>query len=382
MEPVAFTFQEPSDTTTSPVILDRLVLRTAAIEILSRDPNKPPRIIQLRRLLMERMSLGKSSTFKADLCYPRPEGDVLVQGEFGPFNRDDPIETPISGSYTFSEADLVSFREISGILTSTGNFRGDLGENHVEGHAQIPDFQLTKVQNVVPLEVRFVVDRIRGDVYLREVDTAFLNTRLITTGEIKGTPQGRRVDLKVKGSEARVEDLLRMALKGDEPPLVGQIHLDTSVTVPPGRERVMQKMIVSGEFSIEEGEFTNEGFQKKLAQISKIGRSDRSQREDDRTFSDLKGEFRLEAGVIEFSRLHFGVPGMLVSLGGTYALETEQMDFRGRVEMERSVSEMTSGRLSDWLRILDPILRRGNAGTSVPIRIKGTRNSPSVTLDF
>jgi hypothetical protein len=179
-----------------------------------------------------------------------------------------------------------------------------------------------------------------------------------------------------------VEDLLRIALKGEKPPLIGQIQLDTSVTVPPGPGKVLQRMIISGEFSIEEGEFTNEGFQKKLAQISKIGRSDQNQSDDDRTFSDLNGEFLLEKGVIRFSSLRFGVPGMLVSLTGTYVLESEQMDFRGRVEMERSVSEMTSGRLSDWLRIVDPILRRGSAGTSVPIRIKGNRNRPSVSVDF
>jgi hypothetical protein len=96
----------------------------------------------------------------------------------------------------------------------------------------------------------------------------------------------------------------------------------------------------------------------------------------------LNGTFRLENEVIRFTTLHFGVPGMFVSLNGTYALDTEEMDFRGTVNLERSPSEMTSGRLSKWLRILDPVLRSTDAGTSVPIRIQGTRSSPSVLPDF
>ena len=381
---VSVNLQNPRLEIASPVILEELVLETAAVEILRKEPEKPPRIIEIRRLTMKDLALGEASPFEADLRYPRPEGDVLVNGEFGPFDREEPISTPISGEYEFVDADLGTFREISGILNSEGRFGGDLRKNHIVGRAKIPDFQLAKAQNIVPLDVSFEVDRISGDIYLREVETSFLQTRLSTTGEIRGLPQGkgRVVDLEVNGTEARVEDLLRIALRGDEPPLVGQIELTTSVTVPPGPGRVFQRLIVAGEFSIEEGELTNDGFQEKLAQISKIGRSDRGESQDNRTFSDLNGEFRLEKGRIEFSRLRFGVPGMLVTLTGGYGLESEQMDFRGRVEMEKSVSEMTSGRLSEWLKVLDPILRRGDAGTSVPIKIKGTRNSPSVSLDF
>lgn len=369
---------------TSPVILERLVLTTSAVEILPREIQKPSRIIRIQKFAMDGVALGKSSPFEASLLYPHPKGDVLVQGEFGPFDRNEPIQTPISGNYLFEKADLSTFREIGGILTSDGRFEGDLGENHIEGQAQIPDFQLTKAENIVPMDVKFVVDRNAGEVYLREVDTEFLQTRLTVTGQIVAPPTGagRVVELKVAGEQARVEDLLRIALKGERPPLIGPIQLNTSVTVPPGPGRVLQRMIVTGDFLIKEGEFTDKGFQEKLAQISRLGRSDQSQSEDDRTFSNLNGEFLLEKGIINFSELNFGVPGLLVSLSGNYELESEQMDFEGRVEMERSVSEMTSGRLSRWLRIVDPLLRRGDAGTSVPIRIKGNRNRPSVSLDF
>jgi hypothetical protein len=368
----------------SPVVVEKLVLKTAAIELLSRDPEKAPRIIELRTFVMKDVALGQASPFEADLINPRPTGNILVSGQVGPFDRDEPIRTPISGHYRFTNADLGEFRDIQGILGSEGEFKGDLGENHVEGTAQIPDFQLAKVGNVVPLDVTYVVERIGGEVYLRDVKTSFLETRLSTTGEVRRQPgrSGRVVDLHVVSEEARVEDLLRIALKGDEPPLVGEIGLDTKVTIPPGEGRTMERMVIEGLFQIEHGEFTNPDFQKKLAQISKIGRREQAGQTDDRAFSDLNGEFQLENAVIRFSRLEFGVPGMLVSLTGDYGLESQEMDFRGHVDLERSVSEMTKGRLSDWLRILDPVLKRGNAGTSVPIRIKGTRSSPSVSLGF
>ena len=368
----------------SPVLVEKLILETAAIELLSRDPEKAPRIIQVRTLTMNNLALGQASDFEADLINPRPEGDIQVSGRVGPFNRDEPVQTPISGQYTFTNADLGEFRGIQGILNSEGDFAGDLGGNHVEGNAQIPDFQLTKVGNIVPLDVTYVVDRRGGEVFLRDVKTSFLQTRLSTTGEIRRHPHrsGRVVDLEVVSEEARVEDLLRIALKGEEPPLTGEIVLDTDVMVPPGEGRTIERLVIEGEFEIERGEFTNPDFQKKLAQISKIGRKDKEGQADDKTFTDLNGEFHLEDAVIDFSRLQFGVPGMLVELTGSYGLESQEMDFRGRVNLERSISEMTKGRLSDWLRILDPVLSRGDAGTSVPIRIKGTRSSPSVSLDF
>lgn len=384
VRPAASVVDTDSQSASIPVIVEQLNLRNAAVEILPGDPEKLPRIIEIRQFTMQGLALGQSSHYSAEVRYPHPEGDVIVSGQFGPFNREDPILTPVSGQYKFQDADLSAFREISGILTSTGEFSGDLGENQVVGSAQIPDFQVVKAQNITPLDVTFQVNRIAGDVYLRNVETSFLQSHLITKGEIRRRTErnSRIVILQVSSREAKVEDLFRFALKGDKPPLTGPIELDTAVTIPSGKGKVLQRMIIDGEFRIREGEFTNPDFQKKLAQISKFGRKDRDQEVDNRTFSDLNGTFRLENEIIRFTQLHFGVPGMFVSLKGTYGLDTEQMDFRGNVNLDRSVSEMTKGRLSEWLSVLDLILRSGKAGTSVPIRIQGNRSSPSVSLDF
>ncbi|UCF38282.1 MAG: hypothetical protein JSU96_05375 [Acidobacteriota bacterium] len=385
LKPIALTENDsPPLREESPFLVERLVLETAAIELESKDPSKPPRIIQIRTMTMRDIAFGRPSPFQADVHYPHPEGDVLVDGVFGPFDRNDPIRTPVSGHYTFRDADLSAFKEISGILTSEGDFNGNLGENHIEGKATIPEFQLTKAENVVPLSVDFVVDRLGSDVYLRDIRSSFLETEIHTVGEIvrSRAQEGRVLKLDVKGEKSRVEDLLRIALKGDQPPLTGQIQFTAAVTVPPGPGKVIERMEIDGQFQIHEGQFTDPEFQKKLAQISKLGRADRGSDSDDRTFSDLTGDFRMENSEIHFSRLQFGVPGMKVSLTGSYGLQSNQMDFRGRVSLEKAVSEMTSGGLSNLLKILDPLLRGEDGGTSVPIRIRGDRSSPSVSIDF
>ena len=48
--------------------------------------------------------------YQAALVNPKPPGTIDSFGTFGPWNREEPSETPIAGKYTFENADLGVFR--------------------------------------------------------------------------------------------------------------------------------------------------------------------------------------------------------------------------------------------------------------------------------
>ena len=73
---------------------------------------------------------------------PKPVGDIHSTGQFGPWQDDNPRDTPLDGSYSFTNADLATIKGISGTLSSTGKFSGTLGEIGVTGTTDTPDFAL------------------------------------------------------------------------------------------------------------------------------------------------------------------------------------------------------------------------------------------------
>ena len=367
------------------VSIESIVASDIRIEILSSQLDKEPRIFQIDRLEFGSFDLRSSIPFKANLAYARPTGPLEVAGQFGPVNESEPRLTPYAGDFSFLEVDLGDFGGISGLLTATGSFQGMLLDTQARGSAQIPDFAVTRVGNIVPLENRFeVAVRENGAIIeLVQVETSFLESRLATSGSISRIPggEGREVVLHVEAESARIEDLLQFAIKTDSPPLTGAIELNTDVRISPGAAGFSQRMEVKGDFLIREGRFSNVNIQQTLEKISRIGSKESAPEEGDSLVSDMNGQFHLAEGRIEFSQLEFSVPGMQVALTGSYLIEGEVLDFRGQAALERAPSELAPEKLSDWLKVLDPILQRGQQGTVVPIKITGTRSQPKFAVD-
>jgi hypothetical protein len=367
-----------------PISLDRIVAEDVRVEIAAVDPRKDPRILEIQRLLLNSVALDNPISFEALLTYPKPRGQLEVAGSFGPWNNSSPIETAISGCFQFNEADLSVFRGISGLLTASGTFEGNLQETGITGEADIPDFSLTRVGTIVPLHSLFEARRRGTDVLLRSVQTAFRESVLLTKGEITRDPagEGRIVNLDVESERARAEDVLQFAIKSEKSPLMGDMDLDSVVHIPPGSGPFMDRFRIQGQFNIREGYFTSTDVRKTLEKISQIGGGESEGEAGSSAVSDLEGSFVVEHSVVDFSSLTFSVPGTAVDLRGSYGLRDETLDFRGNVLLSRSPSQMTSGQWSQWLKVLDPLLRREKAGTAVPIKISGTRSKPSFSLDL
>lgn len=375
---------------TTPVVIDRLVAERARIEIARTD--KPPRIFDIHVLELDSVALDRPISFQASLTNPKPVGQVATSGQFGPWHRDEVRDTPISGDYVFEDADLGEFKGIGGILASTGTFGGTLGEIHATGEAQIPEFQVTAGQ-VVPLDTSFEVavgDR-GGDVQLRSVHTRFLESELLAIGEVVRVEgaRGRSVVVDVTSDGAHVEDLIRFGLQSETPPLSGPIELRTRLEIPPGDRPVIERMIVTGDFVIDEARFANLNVQKTLAKISQIGQGTTSGEDGASVVSDLRGVFEIRDTALEFSRLTFAVPGMEVRLVGGLGLRDQSLDFGGQLQLDQSISQLAPReRVPDgaarWLRLLDPLFQgdQASTGTVVPIRISGTREKPSFGVEL
>jgi hypothetical protein len=370
----------------SPLLIDDLLAERAVLRILRRDPQKEPRVWEIAQLSMQGTGSNEPWPFRARLTNPIPPGQLAVEGTFGPWNADQPSRTPLGAAYEFHEADLAMFKGIHGVLQSTGRFNGILKRIEVEGTTSVPAFALDKVGQPVPVTTRFaaVVDGTNGNVWLRPVTAQLGQSSLVAEGGIVEPEgqDGRTISLDVVMTEARVEDVLRLAVKSATPALVGALKLKTKLLFPPGDADAIEKLQLDGSFEIDSARFSAGGLQAKMNELSRKARGEGdSDAPPDRVASDFAGRFVMQGGVIRFSRLTFAVPGARLDLAGTYAVRSEVLDFRGTVRMQAKLSELTTGVKSFLLKAVDPLMRRKDV-TVIPINVSGTAEKPEFGLDI
>jgi hypothetical protein len=286
----------------------------------------------------------------------------------------------------FEKADLGVFEGISGVLSSRGSFAGTLERMDVKGDTDTPDFTVASGGHPVPLKTKYhaIVDATNGDTLLQPVEASFLHSSLTASGGIIDAPgpEGRTVRLDVKMDAARLEDLLRLAVKSDRPPMTGALSLTTSFVLPPGKIDVVKKLRLDGRFSIARALFTDPGVQTKITELSIRSRGKQAAARPKQSIpSDFEGRFRLGDGVLQIPAVAFDVPGSMVRLSGTYDLVSERLDFSGTLVMQASISETTSGFKSLLLKAVDPLFRHKGGGSEIPIKIGGSVGAPSFGLD-
>jgi hypothetical protein len=357
----------------------------ALLRILPRVPAKEPLLFNIHRLTMRTVARNQPMSFVTTLRNAKPPGEIHSAGNFGPWQEQDPGLTPVSGSYTFENANLGVFKGISGILASRGKYGGTLDHIDVKGDTDTPDFTVRVSGHPVDLKTTFhsIVDGTNGDTLLQPVDAHFGHSTIHCEGGVVHDEgeHGKTVSLNIAVIDARIEDLLRLAVKSDKPVMTGAVHFHAKFELPPGDRDIPDRLNLDGTFGVGGAHFTNSTVQEKVASLSH-----RAQGRPDETggtvASDLKGSFILKDGVITFSRLSFGVPGADIVLIGDYNLDNERIDFRGTARMQAELSQMTTGWKSMLLKIADPFFRKNGAGTVIPFKITGTRENPSFGLDF
>ena len=356
------------------------------LETLTDKPGKEPLRFDIKRLTLWEAGTSGQMSFRAELTNPKPVGEIHSEGQFGPWDRDEPSLTPVAGKYSFEHADLATFRGLSGILSSQGEYQGVLEAIQVHGTTDTPAFSLDISGNPVHLRTEFnaAVDGTDGDVKLEPVNAQFGHSFITAYGSVegkKGVP-GKTVSLDVTVSNGRLEDMLRLAVKTSQPVMTGPISFHTKLLLPPGNEDVVEKLHLEGQFVTPAAHFTKPAVQDKVNELSNRGLGEPQDGDQGRVSSNFRGSFALQDGVITFNRLAFAVPGAEVRLDGTYGLRSQQIDLRGDARLQAKLSETTTGFKSFFLKAIDPFFKGKHAGAVIPIKITGTKGSPSFGLNI
>lgn len=377
------------DRTQFKFLIEKIIADGAVLEIEPKMDGKDPLRFDIQKLLLRNVGPGRPMAFNAELTNAKPPGLIASEGSFGPWQRDDPRATAVSGAYTFQNADLGVFKGISGTLSSTGRYEGVLQQINVDGATDTPNFALKRGGEPVHLKTTFhsIVNGTDGDTILDPVDAHFLGSEFVCRGGVvhQGPEHGKTVDLYAVSPHARMEDILRLVMGSGQPVLRGTVDFRTKIVIPPGHEDVLDKLHLDGRFKLAQAEFTSPEVEHRLLTLSDRARGISKKEEQDEPpqtiASDFDGVFKLNNGVTSFSRLQFSVPGAAIHLTGNYNMRTQAIDFNGLFRMQATLSQTQSG-VKHWLlKPFDKFFEKDGAGFEIPITVSGTRSQPEIGAD-
>lgn len=371
----------------SPAIINRLIARNAELVYISKRPGGPMRVFPLHEVELYEVSFDHPMAFVAHLTNPLPRGQVRSKGLFGPFDPDEPGQSPIEGSYDFAQADFGTLKGLSGTVMSKGIFSGILDEVQVDGTTESDNFQLDDGGRPMALVTQFraEVDATSGDLQISHLDGRLADSAFTATGSIARTdsadgPRGRYVALDIEFPAGRIEDLLGFVHEAARPLMRGDVTLKGKVLLPTGEGRALDRLDVAGTIGLDDAQFSNRAMQGKLREMSR--RAQGRGKDDTPTSAvvDLKGTFRILKGQARFRTLLFRTEGAQISLVGNYGLRDTGLDFTGTVRFEASMSKVVGGVKGFFLKVLDPLFEKRGAGSVVPIRITGTLREPKTDV--
>jgi hypothetical protein len=356
--------------------------------IESNQPNKDPRIFQLRRIVMHDVGPREPWRYDAVLTNAVPRGDIHATGTLGPWDLESPADSAVAGKYLFDHAQLETIKGIGGMLHSTGSFQGQLNHIAVHGTADVPDFWLDTAHHPMPLATTFsaIVDGTTGDTYLQSVDAKLAGSNFSCRGaviDVKG--KGHIVNLDVDVPHARIQDFLQLSVRTEPVVMSGVIETKSALHIPPGEESVSQKMSMKGQFDLQQIHFTNPSVEDKVDMLSLRAEGEPREAKPGApdVHSSMSGQFALSDGALHFEDLNYDLPGATVHLAGVYSLDGQRFDFTGDVRTKAELSQMMA---SKWKQILltpiDPFFHRHGAGAQIPVKITGTRSAPHFGLNL
>lgn len=363
-----------------------LTASNARLTILPRDPGKEPKVWDIFALEMYDLTLTRPSAFRASLTNPVPEGLIETDGQFGPWNRDEAGDTPVSGQFQF-DADLGTIKGIAGALTSEGVYDGVIQRITARGQTSTPAFSIPKLKAApLPLATAFnaVIDGTSGDVQLESVNATLGTSVFLAKGFIVGTKgiKGKRVLLDVTADRASMEDILTLTVRGSPPAVSGRVKLATSFDLPQGDRDVVDKLRLAGTATISNARFSKDAVQDKVDALSRRAQGRPTDDGVDNVASVIETKFAMADGAIRLERLGYTVDGARVDLAGTFALESRALDLAGTVRLDATVSETQTGFKHFVLKPFDWMFRKGGAGTRLAITVGGTAEEPKFGVNM
>ncbi len=388
-------------TTTTGMVIDRITADGAQVEFPPTPERSTSMVFAVRSLSLTGVEDNHPLSYSATVENPAPPGEIKVAGSFGPWKTGEGDHTPLSGSYTFSHANLGVFTGTAGILSAQGKFSGILAHITTDGTVSIPDFATDYTNHPMPLSTQYhaVVNGTNGDVTLDPFQARLASTSIVGTAKVEGGSQhkGKTVTLQLTSPHGRVQDLLRLFVKASPPPMTGTVAFRAGVVLPPANTPFVKRVELNGDFGIAGAQYTNPDTQRNLDIASAKAQGEADKIEDDQSadkkhgtdktdqdlehvVSNVKGHVVLRDGITTFSQLSFDVPGASAKLSGTYNLLTQQIDLHGVVLIDAKLSQATTGVKSFLMKIVQPVMRKKRktgTGSVVALRVTGTYSKPS-----
>jgi hypothetical protein len=370
------------------VLVDEIVCDNSRLVIGNSKPDKEPKTFALRHIELHNVGPKEPWRYQATLTNAIPRGEIQATGTFGPWRTDNPGDTAVTGHYTFQHADLKTINGIGGILSSTGDFRGQMDRIVVDGTTETPDFCLDTANRPIPLHTRFhaIVDGITGDTYLQPVQATLRDSSFTATGaviDIKG--KGHAIDLDVDVPAGRLQDFLDLAVQTQPAVLTATIGAKAKLHIAAGKGDLMQRLGIRGRFTLQGMHFTNPQVQDKVDMLSlrARGEPEKAKPGAQDVSARMTGDFSLQRGTLGFPRLVYALAGAHVNLQGVYSPDGQQFDFRGHVLTQVPLSRMVESRWASLaLKAVGPFFRGKDGGADIPVRISGTRSAPKFGLDI
>ena len=401
------------------VLVREIDVDQADLVIENGKPGKLPLNFVIQKLRLTSVGAGRPMQFHATLINPRPTGDIDSEGDFGPFQEHSPGDTPVDGRYTFRHADLSTIKGIGGILSSDGSYQGQLNHIVVDGATTTPDFRLDIANHPLPLNTKFhaIVDGTNGDTYLQPVDAWLLHTHIIAQGQVVHVAgiEGRDIRLQLTVDPGHIEDMLRLAVKADQPLMTGQVQVHAKFDLPPGPASVTDKIRLEGSFDLTDAHFTSDQIQSKVDELSLRGQGKAQQADQEGAAmkdakknaapgrngsqdpapaqdlsatatadiaAEMRGNFTFGSSKLTLPAINYRVPGADIAMQGVYDIKGQTLDFTGAARLDAHISQMVTGWKSWLLKPVDPFFAKNGAGTFVPIKVGGTTAHPAIGLDF
>jgi hypothetical protein len=363
------------------VVIDEIVINDTDLVIMPKKAGKVPLDFDIHDLVLKSVGPDKPFDFHGNLTNAKPQGEIATTGTFGPWNPDEPGDSAVTGDYKFTDADLGPFAGIAGTLNSTGEYKGKLNEIEVEGKTDTPNFSLDPVGHPVPLHTDFsaTVDGTDGDTYLHPVKATLGKSVINCEGSVVHVPnQGHLIQLNVDAPNAHIEDMLALAINSDKPFMMGPAKIKAKLTIPPGKVKVLQKMILDGKVNIANANWSDPKVRDKLESLSRHAEGKPNEEDAGSSVANLYSDFKLDKAIINFRNLTFSVPGAKIDLAGNYDIGEGNLDFKGHLRLQAKLSQTVTGKKSFFLKAVDPFFSKNGAGTLLPITITGKRDAPTL----
>jgi len=352
--------------------------KDAALEVARKDDG--PLKFEIHQLSLKSISDSSPMSYDLAMRNAEPPGEIRTHGKLGPWDRQHMSDIPLSGTYTFDDADLGVFEGIGGTLAGKGDFHGVLGRIDTQGTTDTPKFEVTRSHHPIALKAKFnaTVDGMSGDTVLHSVDGAFLKTPLHIEGSVTGKSgqPGKTTSLNVTVRNGRIDDVLWLFVKESKAPMEGPTSFRAHVIWPSGRQPFLKRVVLQGDFEIEHAQWTKPERQMSVNMLSKKASGKKKDPETPNVTADLNGSVLLSNEIAKFHDTFFKVPGAEAILHGTYNLEDTKIDFHGDLKTEASLSDESSGVKAVLLKPLDPLFKKKHAGAVVPVEMTGTYHDP------